>query len=114
MNYSVEQIKAIVAEAQQAAEAAANKFFQETLNGKDAGCCGFAWTTIYGVKGSTKLGRALKEAGISKDSYTKTFRIWNPSGLPVQNIDTKEIGAQACAKIFQKYGFEAYAGSRAD
>jgi hypothetical protein len=31
-----------------------------------------------------------------------------------QNIDCKEAGAQAAAKVLQKYGFTAYAGSRMD
>jgi len=55
----------------------------------------------------------MKEAGIRK-SYTGSFQLWNPSGLPVQNVDTLEAGADAAAKVFQKYGFTAYAGSRLD
>jgi hypothetical protein len=34
--------------------------------------------------------------------------------MGVQNVDTLEAGADAAAKVFQKYGFEAYAGSRLD
>jgi hypothetical protein len=29
-------------------------------------------------------------------------------------VDCKEIGAQAAADVFKKYGFTAYAGSRLD
>jgi hypothetical protein len=108
-----EQVNAIVKEAQQAAYEAAMKFFYDKLGGKDQYACGFAWTNIYGVKGNTKLGKMLKQAGVKQD-YTKAFQIWNPSGMFVQNVDTLEAGAEAAAKVFQKYGFEAYAGSRLD
>ena len=108
-----EQVNAIVKEAQQAAYEAAMKFFYDKLNGKDQYACGFAWTNIYGVKGNTKLGKMLKAAGVKQD-YTKAFSIWDPAGLPVQNVDTKEAGAEAAAEVFRKYGFDAYAGSRLD
>jgi len=108
-----EQVNQIVKEAQQAAYEAAMKFFYDKLGGKDQYACGFAWTNIYGVKGNTKLGKMLKQAGVKQD-YTKAFQIWNPSGMFVQNVDTLEAGAEAAAKVFQKYGFEAYAGSRLD
>ena len=113
MQYTVQQVKDIVAEACQAARDAAELYFQTRLNGQDQFACGFAWVNIYGVKGNTKLGRTLKQAGIRQD-YSKAFSIWNPSGLPVQNIDCKEVGAEAAAKVLQKYGFQAYAGSRLD
>lgn len=113
MNYTVQQIKDIVAEACAAASEAAQLYFQTKLQGQDQFACGFAWVNIYGVKGNTKLGRAMKAAGIRQD-YTKAFQLWNPSGHPAQNIDTKEAGAIAAAEVFKRYGFEAYAGSRLD
>ena len=113
MDYTVQQIKDIVAEASMAARDAAQLFFQTKLGGRDQYACGFAWVNIYGIKGNTKLGRAMKQAGIRQD-YTKAFQLWNPSGMPVQNVDTLEAGAEAAAKVFQKYGFQAYAGSRLD
>lgn len=113
MNYTVEQIKAIVAEAKEAAYAAATKFFQDKLGGVDQYACGFAWVNIYGIKGNTKLGRAMKAAGVRKD-YTGAHQIWNPAQLGVQNIDTLEAGAYAAADVFKRYGFTAYAGSRLD
>ena len=108
-----EQVNAMVKEAQQAAYEAAMKFFYDKLGGKDQYACGFAWTNILGVKGNTKMGKMLKAAGVRQD-YTRAFSIWNPAGLGVQNVDTLEAGAEAAAKVFQKYGFEAYAGSRLD
>lgn len=113
MNYTQDQVNAIVAEAKQAAFQAADKFFKERLGGKDQYACGFAWTNIYKVKGNTKLGKMLKAAGVRQD-YTKAFQLWNPAGYGCQNVDTLEAGAEAAAKVFQKYGFEAYAGSRLD
>jgi hypothetical protein len=113
MNYTKEQVIAIVAEAKQAAREAADKYFQEKLNGQDQYSCGFAWVNIMGIKGNTKLGKVLKAAGIKQD-YTKAFSIWNPSEHNCQNIDTKEAGAYAAAEVFEKYGFQAYAGSRLD
>ena len=113
MNFTQEQINGIVAEAREAGYQAGMQFLQHTLNGKDQPLCGFAWVDIYGVKGNTKLGKMLKAADV-RQSYEKTFRLWNPSALLVQNIDTLEAGAEAAAKVFQKHGFRAYAGSRLD
>jgi hypothetical protein len=113
MNYTKEQIVAIVAEAKQAAQVAADKYFQEKLGGVDQYSCGFAWVDILGIKGSTKLGKALIAAGVRK-SYSGSFQIWNPSEMHCQNIDTKEAGAYAAAEVFERYGFQAYAGSRLD
>lgn len=113
MDYTVQQIKDIVAEACSAASDAAQLYFQTKLGGRDQYACGFAWVNICGIKGNTKLGRRLKEAGVRQD-YTKAFQLWNPSGLPVQNIDCKEAGANAAAQVLQKYGFQAFVGSRLD
>lgn len=112
------EIKAIVDEAQAAAHQAANEFFQNQMGGQDRGACGFAWINIYkyagkNIDGRTKVGRAMKAAGVRQD-WNGAFQIWNPSKFPVQNIDTLEVGAQAAAKVFQKHGFVAYAGSRLD
>lgn len=113
MDYNVDQIKTIIAEARHEAYLAADKFFKEKLGGVDQYSCGFAWTDIFGIKGNTRLGKAFKAAGIRK-SYTGSYQIWNPAGIAVQNIDTLEAGAEAAAKVFEKYGFKAYAGSRLD
>jgi hypothetical protein len=113
VDYSKEQIQTIIAEAKHEAYLAADRFFKEKLGGEDKYSCGFAWVDIFGVKGNTRLGRALKAAGVRK-SYTGGFQIWNPSGYGCQNIDTLEAGADAAAKVFTKYGFTAYTGSRLD
>jgi len=110
--YSVQDIKNIVAEAKMAAHKAAHKHEHDVMQGR-WGACGFAWVKIYGIKGNTKIGRRLKEAGVGR-SWSKAYEIWNPSGYPTQNVDTLLAGAEAAAKVLNKYGFEAYAGSRLD
>ena len=108
-----EQIPQIVREAREAGYQAAMKFFREKLKGQDQMCCGFAWVDIFGVKGNTKLGRALAAEGVRR-SYSGSLQLWNPSAMMVQNVDTLEEGARAAAAVFKRYGFEAYAGSRLD
>ena len=112
-NYTSTELVEILKEAKWAAEAAANEYFMNTLGGVDRYACGFAWVDIYGVKGNTKLGRAMKAAGFRK-GWDGGWQIWNPSSHGAQNVDTKEAGAVAAANVFKKYGFTAYAGSRLD
>ena len=100
-----------------AARDAANRKFAEI--GGDRWACGFAWVTVYPQhKGNTKLGKAerktLREMGFELDYTGKAFQIWNPSGHPCQNVDTKEAGASAAADVLRRYGFNAYAESRLD
>ncbi len=114
MNYTVAELQCIMKEAEAVAYDAAAKYFEEKLGGMDRYACGFAWVNIYGIKGSTKLGKALTAAGFRR-SYDGAYQIWNPSKFPCQNIDTLEAGAYAAQAVFKKYGFEkAYAGSRLD
>jgi hypothetical protein len=102
-------------QAQEVALAYLNKHY----GGKDMYACGFAWVTIYPEhKGNTRAGkeerRILEDMGFRKDYTGKAYEYWNPSGLGVQNVDTKEAGARAAADVLRKYGFTAYAGSRLD
>ena len=118
MTHSVEQLQSIIQEAQSAAHAAANTFFQDTMGGEDRGSCGFAWVIIesFGgkvIKGNTKVGRSLKQAGV-RQNWQRKFEIWNPACFPCQNVDTLERGASAAAEVFRSYGFDAYACSRLD
>ena len=118
-HYTVDDVKAILAESKEAARIAVKTFlddWKEKTGGNQYGepmYCGFASTKIYDVKGNTKLGKAFKAAGIEKD-YSGAYSIWNPSGHGGQSMDVKEAGAQACADVFRKYGFTAYMDSRAD
>jgi len=117
--YTASDVQAIKQEAIEAAQKAVVEFLAD-WNAKTGGneygepmYCGFASTKIYGVKGNTKLGKAFKSAGLEKD-YSGAYSIWNPSGHGGQSMDVKEVGAQACADVFRKYGFTAYMESRAD
>ena len=111
--YTVDNLKEIQALAKDAAYKAADVFEQEHFPNGGWGACGFAWMSINGIKGNTKIGRRLKQAGISQ-SWDKRFQIWNPSGYPTQNVDTLEAGARAAAEVFKRFGFDATAGSRLD
>jgi len=105
------QVEAILNEAHSAAEREVNAL--SAKHGDCWGACGFSWVHIHGVKGNSKLGRKLKAAEVRQD-YTRTFQVWNPGGYGGQNIEIKEAGAQAYAKVLKSYGFTAYAGSRMD
>ena len=98
---------------------AADRFFMNEMRGQDAGCCGFAWVTVYPQhKGNTTLGKAerkvLAALGMRKDWTGKAYELWNPSGYGCQNIDTKEAGATAAAVLLREHGFKAYSNSRLD
>ena len=109
---TLEQVQTAVANAREAARAAGQAYLNQH---GDRDACGFAWVNIYGVKGSTKLGKTLTAAGVRKD-YTGAFQIWNPSGLGCQSISVLEAGADAAAKVLkEQLGLEqVYAGSRMD
>jgi hypothetical protein len=118
MTITVNTLKAMIREAQEAAYEAADNFEQKHFPNNGWGACGFAWTSLYEfegkkIKGNTKIGRMLKQAGIDQN-WCRTFEMWNPSRYPTQNVDTLEAGARAAADVFKKYGFTAYAGSRLD
>lgn len=112
-------IRMIVEEAQAAAQKASVYYLTETLDGKDNYPCGFAWLNVYKMNGekirsNSKVGKGLALCGITKNSYEGTMQWWNPSDLPVQNVDCKYAGARAAAAVFAKYGFDAVAGQRWD
>jgi len=109
-DYTLEDLINIKDQALARAKAASLTYLDE--NGEDP-LCGFAWVNIYGIKGSTKLGRKMKEAGFEKD-YSGAYSIWNPSGLGTQSISVKEAGALEAAKVFRQANFNCFAGSRLD
>ena len=117
--YTVLDLQCIMAEAKASAAIAAQSFLDDwnaSTGGNQYGepvYCGFAWVNIYKIKGNTKLGRAMKQAGYEKD-YTGAYQIYNPAGYGGQSMDVKEAGARAAAKVFEQYGFTAYPGGRAD
>ena len=119
MELTVNTAEKIREEAWASAVVATNNYIEKYLDGEDKYACGFAWVTVYPKhKGNTKLGREerniLAALGLKKDWTGKAYQWWNPSNCGFQNIDCKEAGAQAAAKILTAYGLEAYAGSRLD
>jgi hypothetical protein len=64
------------------------------------------------IKGSIKVGKALKAAGIEQN-WNRVFSQWR-DWYGRQSIDIKEAGAQAYTDVLRDYGFDAYAGSRLD
>jgi len=102
-----------------AAMDATDTYIKDVLKGEDAFACGFAWVDIYPkFKGNTLSGRMerrrIRELGFELDYTGKRFSLWNPSKSYFQNIDCKEAGARAAAKVLESVGFEAYANSRLD
>jgi len=112
LEFTNEQLDRILGEASAAAIKAGKAKYDEM--GGDRFMCGFAWVDIHGIRANSKLGKQLESFGIKKDSWKKAFSVWDPAGLNVQNIDIKEAGADAFARVLESYGFTAYAGSRLD
>lgn len=100
--------------ARQAAMAAGKTYLNDVLNGKDQYPCGFAWVEIRGIRANSQAGKALAELNISKSSYYKAHLLWNPAGLPVQNMDCALAGAEAAARTLTGLGFDAVAQHRLD
>ena len=102
----------IIQNGKQLAEVASQQEYQKW--GGDRGACGFAWVEVYVDRTNSKQAKELIKAGFRKDYKPKCLSMWNPGGLPVQNIDIKEAGAYAYANFLQALGLKAYAGSRLD
>jgi hypothetical protein len=100
--------------AQQAAIQASNEFFRTKMGGEDLGCCGFGWVEVYVDRTNSKQAKELIKAGFRKDWKPKCLTMWDPGQVPCQNIDTKEAGAHAMAKVLRDLGLKAYACSRLD
>lgn len=110
----MQDIQTIVAQSIAIAQQESTKYFEEQLQGEDQYACGFAWVNVYVDRVNSKLAKELIKAGFEKDYKPKCLSMWNPGGLPVQNIDCKEAGAQAMARFLRDQGLYAYAGSRLD
>ena len=104
---TAEQIQAGLIIAQQAAEA---KYQQ--VGERDA--CGFGWTEVYVSRTNSKEAKELIRAGFRKDYKPKCLTLWDPAGLPVQNVDVKAVGADVLATYLQALGLKAYGCSRLD
>lgn len=101
------------ADALVAARKAGLEYYNNVLGGVDRYACGFAWVRLPEVKLNTKVGKQIAACGFKK-SYNKGVELWNPSGLHCQNIDAKEAGANAYAKVLRENGYLCYSESRLD
>lgn len=101
----------------QAARNAAQAFADKHFGGGDGGACGFGWVNVYGVKGNTRLGKALASVGFRK-AYGGGLQLWNgrDGWYFGQSVDAAEEGARAYANVFKaELGLEkVYPGSRLD
>jgi len=96
------------------AQSAGQDFFYNKMGGRDQMSCGFAWVEVIVERTNSPQAKALLAAGFKKDYKPRTLSYWNPSGLPIQNIDAKEVGAQAFADYLLALGLSAHASSRLD
>ncbi len=104
--------------ANEQANIAQQDFYNNKLNGREWGACGFAWV-VAKVKGNTKMGKALAAAGFSKH-YGGGLQVWMPGRIGTQNIDCNYAGAKKYAEVFKaellkaNLEVEIYADSRMD
>ena len=102
----------VMQEAFEEARKASQKTFEQL--GGDSMSCGFAWVEVK-IRRNSKIGKELIAHGFKPSWRSGQLDYWNPGGLNVQNIDIKEDGAYAFAKVLRdKLGLSAYAGSRLD
>lgn len=115
MNVTNDAVKVAIEKAELAASIAASNYFRDVLKGVDQYACGYAWVKVYGVKGSTKLGKALMANGFRK-CYSGGLEYWMPGRVNCQNVDVHYEGAKAFAKVIKEsLGIEGcYADSRLD
>jgi len=117
IDFTAKDLEVIFQRASAAAKARSEQVLNDEFNGNDMGMCGFAWVNIFDgdgkrIRGNTKLGKKLKQAGIERD-YNGIYSQWC-NWYNGQNIDIKEAGAREFARVLEGYGFTAYTGSRLD
>ena len=103
--------QAIHNEAQTAATNAQNAFLKTY---GEMAYCGFAWVNVYVDRTNSTEAKGLLGVGFKKDYRPKCLNLWSPGDYHGQSMDVLEEGARAYAEVLSKYGFRAYAGSRAD
>lgn len=110
--FTLEQVQAIVAKAQEAAQAETQKMFE---NRRDNSACGFAWVETTGVRSNSTLGKHLIACGFDKSWKSGVLQFWNPSKCGYQSVDLLSGGAQVFAEIIRdELGIECYSDSRLD
>jgi hypothetical protein len=114
MEHQMDNIENVLDSARVAAFEAASKSFVNDLGSVDRPMCGYAWVEVYGVRINSKVGKSLVKYGFKKSYSSKGLILWNPSGLPIQNMDVKEVGSYAYASVLRESGLDAVSASRLD
>ena len=104
------QVQDLYFEAKDAAEKAAMDYLD--TYGEGPMNCGFAWVTIKPARGP--LVKYMKSINAGSKGYEGGYQVWNPSGLPTQDMSAKETGAYAFATILRNAGIDCSVGSRLD
>jgi hypothetical protein len=121
--FTIEQMQAIVAEAHEAGDKAANDaiaglkdyVIRDGFTGRVVdqikSLCGFAWINVK--PGNSRFAKYLKEKRIAHtDGYYGGVTIWVSAYN--QSVDLKEAYARAYANVLTKHGIKAYSASRLD
>jgi hypothetical protein len=116
---SLEQLKKVLERADEEATIASQTYLKDALGGRDQFPCGFAWVNILGFKGqkingNTKMGKLLKEAGITQNYGDRKFQLWCPGRGRWQNVYVIEQGAAQAALVLATAGFDTEIGSKWD
>ena len=106
-----EGVEQIAREAKLAADKAQSDWLAEH---GDGAYCGFAWVEVQVPRTNSREAKALEKIGFKKSWRPRRMDMWKPGAYNGQSMDVHEQGARAYAEVLEKYGFNAYAGSRAD
>ena len=109
--FTEENIEQIAKEAKMAADKAQSDWLAKH---GDGAYCGFAWVEVSVPRTNSREAKALEKMGFKKSWRPRRMDMWKPGAYNGQSMDVHEAGAQAYAEVLEKYGFNAYAGSRAD
>ena len=110
MKITKENVQSVIREAQCAANSAAREYLADY--GEGMLNCGFAWVTIKPNRGI--LCNTLKEMKLGSAGWNGGLCVWNPSGVPVQDMSVLYAGALAFEDVLRKYGVNAQADCRLD
>ena len=82
-------------------------------NGDNWWPCGFAWVTVKPA--TSRVAKILKDRYQASKAYGGGIQIWNPSGHMTQQMDAKQAGARAFAKVLKdQLNINCYAECRMD
>lgn len=116
---TLEQLKSVISDAEQEATRASKNYLRDVLGGRDQFPCGFAWVNIIGfngqrITGNTKMGKLLKQVGVTQNYGDRKFQAWCPGRIGCQNVGVHERGASTFAHKLQLAGFDVEMGSKLD